>query len=341
MAGRLQTRFSKAFKLTVPIASAPMAFAAPPALAQAVSKAGGLGFIGGGYGLEHDIPEAFAAVADTQVGIGFITWSLARRPELLTQALACKPKAIMLSFGDPAPFARQVREAGVALFCQCQTMKQVRDALAAGADVIVAQGTEAGGHGAARGTMSFVAEVADLLSATSPTTLLLAAGGIADGRGVAAALMLGADGVLMGSRFWASQESHVKASLVDAALAADGDATVRSSVPDVARKLSWPAPFNIRTLNTPIIDEWRGKEEYARSDPLKGEELCLRFAQGTVSGDPDNTAVVVGEAIGLIRDRPSAGDLLARIAAEAVERLSAASTYIDGPISSAGPRSSL
>ncbi|UZF95378.1 nitronate monooxygenase [Bosea sp. NBC_00550] len=115
----------------------------------------------------------------------------------------------MLSFGDPTPFAAEIAAAGVPLICQCQSIAHVRQALDAGAAIIVAQGAEAGGHGHRRATLPFVPEAADLIARESPDTLLLAAGGIADGRGLAAALMLGADGVLVGTRFWASREALV------------------------------------------------------------------------------------------------------------------------------------
>ncbi|TAJ28109.1 MAG: nitronate monooxygenase, partial [Bosea sp. (in: a-proteobacteria)] len=167
-----------------------MALAGGGALAAAVTRAGGLGLIGGGYGDPGWIEQEFAAAGNTQVGCGFITWSMARQPELLTQALAHEPAALMLSFGDPRPFAAEIAAAGVPLICQCQSLAHVRQGVEAGAAIIVAQGAEAGGHGHRRGTFPFVPEVADLLARESPETLLLAAGGIADGRGLAAALIL-------------------------------------------------------------------------------------------------------------------------------------------------------
>ena len=106
----------------------------------------------------------------------------------------------MLSFGDPTPFAPAVRAAGSRLICQVQTIAHARAALDCGAEVIVAQGSEAGGHGATRATLTLVPEMADLLARQAPATLLVAAGGVADGRGLAASLMLGADGVRGGGK---------------------------------------------------------------------------------------------------------------------------------------------
>jgi hypothetical protein len=96
--------------------------------------------------------------------------SLARQPELLDLVLAHAPVAVMLSFGDPAPFARAIRQAGCALICQVQSVARARQALAAGAEVVVAQGTEAGGHGGARATLTLTPEIADLLAHESPDT---------------------------------------------------------------------------------------------------------------------------------------------------------------------------
>lgn len=112
----------------------------------------------------------------------------------------------MLSFGSPVPFAPRIKAAGATLICQVQNMEHARAAVDVGADVIVAQGAEAGGHGLVRATFTLVPEIADYLAKAAPATVLVAAGGVADGRGLAAALMLGADGALIGSRFWAKRK---------------------------------------------------------------------------------------------------------------------------------------
>ena len=137
-------------------------------LAAAVSKAGGLGLVGGAYagtlGNEPDLRREMELAAGTHIGVGFITWTLAKAPQALDEALEHKPLCVYLSFGDPRPFAKRVHAGGAKLFCQVQCLRHVDEALDAGATAIVAQGTEAGGHGASRSTMPFVPEVADYLS---------------------------------------------------------------------------------------------------------------------------------------------------------------------------------
>jgi nitronate monooxygenase len=297
-----------------PIVSAPMAFAAGGALAAAVSRAGGLGLIGGGYGDPSWLKEQFDAAGSERVGVGFITWSLAKSPSLLANVLERRPAAVMLSFGDPRPFVDAIRAAGAKLICQCQDMKHVADAVNVGADVVVAQGAEAGGHGALRGTLTFVPEAADLLAAQARDTLLLAAGGIADGRGLAAALTLGADGVLIGTRLWASNEALVKSRHHDAIVETDGDGTLRTRVPDIVRQLPWPRAFTARIRRNAFTNRWHGREdELERNVATEGP----RYRQAFEEGDPENTAVWFGEAAGLIHTIEPAGLIVERMAHEA------------------------
>lgn len=315
---RLVTRLTQRLGIEHPVLSAPMALAAGGALAAAVTRAGGLGLIGGGYGDEAWLETQFGQAGNMRVACGFITWSLAKQPDLLTQALAHRPAAMMLSFGDPQPFAAAVAAAEVPLICQCQSLDHVRQALDAGAAIIVAQGGEAGGHGHRRATLPFVPEVADLLARQSPDTLLLAAGGIADGRGLAASLMLGADGVLVGTRFWASREALVHAGHHAAALAATGDGTLRTSLPDIARRLDWPKPFDIRVAANAFTARWAG-----RDDELKAaiEDEAPAYRAAFMAGDADNAAAIVGEAVGLVSDVPPAGEIVTRMVEEAATLL--------------------
>jgi nitronate monooxygenase len=229
-----------------------------------------------------------------------------------------RPAAVMLSFGDPRPFAPPIKDAGALLVCQCQDLSHVRDAVEAGADVVVAQGTEAGGHGALRGTLSFVPEAADWLAANAPDTLLLAAGGIADGRGLAAALMLGADGVLMGTRLWASHEALVKEGHRRAILQSDGDGTLRTRIPDIVRELPWPAGFTARIRRNAFTERWHGREDALKA---AAAQEGPRYKQAFDAGDPEDTAVWFGEAAGLIHSVEPAGRIVEDTVRQALQRL--------------------
>jgi len=315
----LRTRLNEMLSIKHPVISAPMAFAAGGNLAAAITAAGGLGLIGGGYGDAEWLEREFSEAKNVRVGCGFITWSLSKRPQLLDLVLAHSPAAVMLSFGSPMPFAQRIKNAGAKMICQVQCMEHAREAVSAGADIIVAQGGEAGGHGMTRATLTLVPEVADYLAMAAPATVLVAAGGIADGRGLAAALLLGAEGVLIGSRFWASAEALVNPVFQKVALAADGDSTIRTTVVDVARKIEWPKPFTARVMKTRFIQEWHGREaELARPEVVDRE--MQRYVSAMQSGDPDNTGVWVGEATALIQDVRPAADLLQKIVGDA-ERL--------------------
>lgn len=314
----LTTRMTRQLGIRHPIISAPMAFAAGGKLAAAVSAAGGLGLIGGGYGDTAWLERELVAAGDQTVGVGFITWSLRKKLELLDQVLCFKPKAVCLSFDDPAPFADRIKQQGIALICQVQTRRDAERAISCGADMIVAQGSEAGGHGENRATFTLVPEIADLIAARSPETLLCAAGGIADGRGVAAALMLGADGVLMGSRLWASKEANVSARMHDAALAATGDDTIRSQVMDLARRLEWPPRYTARVLKNRFIERWHGRE--AELLPVADDE-AEKYRKAWAEGDPDSSNTFVGEAVGLIQSIEPVQDIIERIVKDAVTTL--------------------
>lgn len=269
--------------------------------------------LGGGYGDGEWIEQEWTRAGNARIGCGFITWSLAKRPGLLDAALRHQPAAVMLSFGDPRPFAPAIRAAGARLICQVQTLAQAREASDAGADVIVAQGTEAGGHGQSEPLFTLLPQVVD----ACPGTPIVAAGGIADGRGLAAAMMLGAEGVLMGTRFYASQEADghpdAKRRIVEAA----GGQTVRSIVFDLSRRNRWPAPYTGRLLRNAHLERWLGHEDELEA---RSEEIGREYVDARTRGDFDIAGVIAGEACALIRDIPPAGDIVARIVSEA-ERL--------------------
>jgi nitronate monooxygenase len=322
----ISTRLTERLGITHPIVSAPMDVIAGGKLAAAVSSAGGLGFLGGGYSDDSDwFGREFAAAGNQAVGCGFITWALRQHPHVLDVVIARKPKAIFLSFDDPEPFASKAKAAGIAVICQLQTRADAERAIDCGVDVIVAQGTEGGGHGGARATLTLVPELADLIAKRAPQTLLCAAGGIVDGRGLAAALMLGADGVVVGTRFWASKEALVPASLHDAALAASGDDTVRQSVLDIVRERPWPARYTGRVLKNDFVREWLGREGELRD--AKAEQTA-RYREASKAGDATIAATIVGEGVGLIHAIEPAAVILERMVAEAETLLKGAGRYV-------------
>jgi nitronate monooxygenase len=323
----IKTRLTQFFGISHPIILAPMTPAAGADLAQAVAEGGGLGLLGGGYGERAWLEAESAKVTRSDIGCGFITWSMARQPDLLDFALEHHPRAMMLSFSDPAPFAARIKKAGVPLICQVQTVEHARRAADVGADVIVAQGTEAGGHGLiARSTLPFIPTVVDALSKYAPNVIVVAAGGIADGRGLAAALMLGADGVLMGSRFWATQESLIHPNAKAKVVAATGDETIRTSVYDIVKNCVWPEGYTGRLMKNEFIEKWHGREAELRS--LQESEFA-KFQAAAQHGDYDIANVTVGEAIGLIHDIPRAADLVRQIAHEGWTRLNRYATPIE------------
>ncbi len=277
-----------------PILLAPMDVIAGARLTSAISAAGGFGILGGGYGDKAWLEQETAKLANISdpFGIGFITWSLAKRPELLEIALGARPRAIMLSFGDPKPFAPRVKASGALLICQVQDEAMARQALDAGADILIAQGTEAGGHGASRTTIDIVPAIVDLAAGRVPVA---AAGGIGDGRGLAAMMMLGASGVLLGTRFYASQEC-------------DG-------AEEAKRRICAASSGN----SNDHARRWMGREVELMQNV---QTVAAEYAAARAAGNFDIAAVIAGEAVGLIHDIPPAAEIVDRIVTEADQILS-------------------
>ncbi|MEL7138231.1 MAG: nitronate monooxygenase [Pseudomonadota bacterium] len=314
MKQRIKTRFTERFGINHPIMLAPMDQVSGGALAAAVSRAGGLGLIGGGYGDADWLDRAFRDAGNAAVGVGFITWSVLDRPALIEQALARQPKALMVSFGDAEPIVEAAQDAGIPTIWQVQRLSQAKQALAAGTDVIVVQGQEAGGHGMDRGLVSLLPAVRDL---AGPDASILAAGGIADGRGLAAALMLGADGVMLGTRFWACEEAlgsnAAKAELVTRT----GDETVRSKVFDVARDARWPWEYTGRVVANAYCRDWHSRIDVFREAPEEGR---ARYA-AAAEDDFSTRVTIAGEALDLIDRIEPAVEIVERVVAEAADAL--------------------
>ncbi len=315
----LRTAFTELFSLRHPIALAPMGGAAGGALAAAVCQGGGLGLVGGGRCDASWLDRELAIVSATTQrpwGLGFQSWAV--DVALIEHALAYGPRAVMLSFGDPKPLAEAVRRAGSQLIVQVTDLREAREAIDLGADVIVAQGTEAGGHSgqAGRSTLSFVPVVVDLAAPTP----VLAAGGIADGRGVAAALALGAAGALVGTRFQTATEALVDPSVPKAIIDGCGEDTERGTLLDIARGSGWPSRYPARTLRHPFTEQWRSRTVPLAADTEDAavRQACQQaYREALERGELPPEPVWASESIDLITDLKPAAEIVADLAREA------------------------
>lgn len=309
----IATALTERLGIDHPILLAPMGGVAGGRLAAAVSAAGGLGLIGGGYAGAAPLVIELDAAGDARVGVGFITFALAERPDSLRIALERRPVAIQLSFGDAAPYVDQIHAAGALLISQVQTVAEARRAALVGADVIIAQGQDSGGHGRpGQGTMGLVPAVVD---AVHPLPVV-AAGGIADGRGLAAALALGATGVTLGTRFYAAQEALSDAAAKRLLVESNGADTQRTSAFDKLRGPAWPAGYDGRALRNTTFERWAqvADDEGARQR-LSGDY------RGAAEDDYDVKALWAGEGLDLIHEIAPVAEIVAALLAQAEQIL--------------------
>ncbi|MEX2617362.1 MAG: nitronate monooxygenase [Alphaproteobacteria bacterium] len=317
----IRTKVTEMLGINHPVLLAPMAGVAGGALAAAVSNAGGLGIIGGGYGDRDWLTRELAAAGNAPVGVGFIGWSLDKQPALLDLALDHAPRVLFLSFGSFREYGAKIALSTARMIVQVQSVAQAREAVADGADIVVAQGTEAGGHGSSRATLPLVPAVIDAIGDVP----VIAAGGIADGRGLAAALMLGASAVLCGTAFFASREALSHPNAKQAAVAGSGDNTQRSAVFDIARGIDWPAQWSLRTLRNRYSEQWVDDTETLRKHVAREK---TRYAQAAEEGDTDIAAVIVGEGVDLVRASEPAAEIVSRIVSDAERLLGDAGRFL-------------
>jgi nitronate monooxygenase len=296
-----------------PILNAPMSGTATATLAAAVSNAGGFGMIGGTSGrgpdwLRTQIDSARAKTA-RPFGVGFIS-SFPSVDDLVQVALDERVAAINHSFADPTPYVTAAKARGVQVFAQVQSVAQAQRAAKAGVDVIIAQGTEAGGHTGVAGTLALLPAVVDVVGDIP----VVAAGGIADGRGLAAVLMLGAVGASLGTRFVASDEWGGGAWEQQAVLAASADDTIRTSVYDQVRGATFPAGIADRVLRNRFNTTWDGRTTEISE---RRADLQRELEAGVQAHDPDVVDISAGVAAGLICSLEPAGVIVRRIVAEA------------------------
>lgn len=300
-----------------PILNASMAGTATGALAAAVSEAGGFGMIGGtnpegAAWLREQIRIARSLTA-RPFGVGFIS-SFPDTEELAMVALEEGVAAINHSFADPTPFVAPTHATGARVFAQVQTLEQAMTAARAGVDLIIAQGGEAGGHAGSLGTFALLPAIVD---AVAPLPVV-AAGGIADGRGLAAALLLGAQGAWLGTRFVTSHEWGGPPWEQAAVLAATSDDTVQTRLYDLIAERPFPAENPDRVLRNAFIARWSGRESEI---PAQREALQAEVEAGNERADLAVAGVSAGVGAGLITSARPAGEIVRGIVQEAEDLL--------------------
>jgi len=301
-----------------PIALGGMGSIYAPDLVAAVSNAGGLGAMGC-HGLSPEqIRTGTASIRERTnkpFGLNFLIFDT--REDSFAAALDLRPRIIAFAWPRPdqdlKPFIARAHDSGAKVTFMAGGVPEAVKAAKAGADVIIAQGTEGGGHVSWLATMALVPMVVD---AVAPIPVL-AAGGIADGRGLVAALALGADGVLLGTRFLATKESSLHPNFKQAIVDADGHDTLLSEIPDVAAGKVWPGAMS-RSKRNRFIERWAGREWALRQHQA---ETLAEVQAARKRGDIDESPLSMGQDAGLIHDIPSAGEIVTRIARQAEQIL--------------------
>ena len=310
----LRTRICTLLGIEHPIVLGGMGNATSPELVAAVSTAGGLGVLGATRQNPEELARDAAAIrAATTRPFGLNLLLFMERPGQYEALLAARPKVISTAWAaleqDLGGYVARAHAVGALAMHMISTVAEAKAAARAGMDIIVAQGTEGGGHIGLMGTMPLVPMV---VSAVAPIPVL-AAGGVADGRGLAAALALGADGVLLGTRFLATDEAPIAKGFKQAILDSDGHDTLVTDIPDVASGQTWPGAY-VRVRRNRFIEEWMGRDNELRR---RRAEVSAQIREAAQAGDPDRGAVMIGQTAGLIDRIEPAGDLVRQISRDA------------------------
>ncbi len=310
----LRTKLTDMLDLEHPIVLGGMSSGTNADLVAAVSQAGGLGILGVTGRAAGEIREAadqIRARTPQPFGMNLLLFQIGGRvpPEIVDVVLQSGGRVFSTAWGDPAPYVERAHRAGRLVMHMVATAAQAQAAVQAGVDIIVAQGTEGGGHVGYVSTLALVPTVLDVAQGRP----VLAAGGIADGRGLAAVLAMGADGVLMGTRFLATPESPIPPSYKQAIIDAAGDDTVFSQLPDLAPEVKWPGAMT-RAIRNGIVDEWLGREDELRSH---GQRVGQEAQTARAIDDRENMWLMAGQSSGLVHAIEPAGDIVRRISAEA------------------------
>ena len=320
----LRTELTRMLDIRYPLLNAPMTPHAGGALARAVSDAGAFGMIGFDEGeTSASIAEQLALLrvgeAPVRFGIGLVRFVLDCRPDLVDLAIAAKPAFVSISFGDPAPYVERFHDAGILVGAQVQSRAWARTALDAGVDVLIAQGTEAGGHTGAVGTLPLLQIVLEM----ARDIPVIAAGGIATGRGLAAVLAAGAAGAWVGTPFLVAREARSNDTARERLVASDETQTVLTAAFDRVQQKAWPAEFRGRALRNTFTDRFHEREDEITPSARDDFELARSHR------DYDVAHLYAGQTVGLVDAVESAKTIVERIVSEAAARLAAMSRTFD------------
>jgi len=321
----LRTPLCDLLNIEVPIIQAPMGSNFTSAdLAAAVTNAGALGGIGTGNRPVDDLRAQLARLRELTTGsfaVGHLVTIL--DPEAFELSLQVKPRAVTFALDDGGDLMKRVHDAGSLVIQQVGTVEQAERAAEHGADVIVAQGGESGGFGGSVATMILVPQVVD---AVRPVPVV-AAGGISDGRGLAAALMLGAAGVNIGTRFLTAAEAPIPDDYKDLIVGARSEDAIKADVFNDISPLPGAPGYGTtpRAIRTDFIEEWSAKRDEARA---QAAELMAKMGQAGMSGRMHELVPFAGQTAGAIKQVRPASELIEDIVREAEELLRAAPAYV-------------
>jgi nitronate monooxygenase/enoyl-[acyl-carrier protein] reductase II len=318
----VRTQLCARLGIEVPVIQAGMGPFTAAELVAAVCNAGGLGSLGAASRSVEDLERQLArirALTERPFAVNHLVPSLNEEAFALT--LQARPAVISLALGDPGPLVERAHAVGSLVMQQVHTVQQARRAAEAGVDVLVAQGGEAGGFGGVVGALTLVPQVVE---AVHPLPVV-AAGGIADGRGLAAALMLGAQGINIGTRFLASVEAPIPESWKQAILAAQSEDAVKVDVWNDIIPLPGTAGYGTvpRALRTPFIEQWQARREEARSQAERLQEEVVAALQ---AGRLAELVPFAGQTAGAIADVLPAAEIVRRLVADAKEALGRAAS---------------
>jgi nitronate monooxygenase/enoyl-[acyl-carrier protein] reductase II len=311
----LRTPVCEILGIEVPIVQAAIAPFTSAELVAAVCNAGGLGSIGTALRSVDEVRDDILRVRELTHGAFAVNFTLATfDPETFTAILGDRPSAVSLALGDPGDLVQRAHDAGCKVIHQVHTVAQARQAAERGVDVIIAQGGEAGGFG---GTVAALPLIPQVVDAVRPIPVL-AAGGIADGRGLAAALVLGAQGVNIGTRFLASTEAPIPAAWKEQLVSARSEDAIKVEVVNDISPTRPPYDVSPRSLRSPFIDRWEPHRDEARR---QAGRLFPELQQAAKEGRLHEYLPLAGQTAGLIREVLPAGEIVRRMVAEAAVAL--------------------